>query len=117
MHYIFLSAIVNSLKFFYSSYFLGGDQQYLKCVVTLDNENTFNIDFFLQIYLKRDNNPVSLTEGTLLAVGGRYDYLLQQMADSEYVRRERCPLKYLSTATTLPSFFVPIEFYKCMCIS
>lgn len=39
----------------------------------------------MQIYLKRDNNPVSLTEGTLLAVGGRYDYLLQQMADSEYV--------------------------------
>lgn len=39
----------------------------------------------MQIYLRKDNNPVSLMEGTLLAVGGRYDYLLQQMADSEYV--------------------------------
>lgn len=39
----------------------------------------------MQIYLKKDNNSIALTEGTLLAVGGRYDYLLQQMADSEYV--------------------------------
>ncbi|XP_057781604.1 eIF-2-alpha kinase GCN2 isoform X2 [Salvia miltiorrhiza] len=44
----------------------------------------YHRNLYFQIYLKKDNNPVALTEGTLLAVGGRYDYLLQQMADSEY---------------------------------
>ncbi|KAL0382837.1 UNVERIFIED_CONTAM: eIF-2-alpha kinase GCN2 [Sesamum calycinum] len=39
--------------------------------------------FLREIYLRKDNNPVSLMEGTLLALGGRYDYLLQQMADAE----------------------------------
>lgn len=33
----------------------------------------------------KDNNPGSLTEGTLLAVGGRYDYLLRQMWGLEHV--------------------------------
>lgn len=41
--------------------------------------------FGMQIYLRKENNPVSSIEGTLLAVGGRYDYLLQKMSDSVYV--------------------------------
>lgn len=38
-----------------------------------------------QIFLMKDNNHRSLVEGTLLAVGGRYDYLLHQMWDREYI--------------------------------
>ncbi|KAI7743479.1 hypothetical protein M8C21_011242 [Ambrosia artemisiifolia] len=41
-------------------------------------------DSFFQIYLKKDHSLGSLTEGTLLAVGGRYDYLLHRMWQSEY---------------------------------
>lgn len=33
----------------------------------------------------KDNNPGSLAEGALLAVGGRYDYLLRQMWGLEHV--------------------------------
>ncbi|CAK7322614.1 unnamed protein product [Dovyalis caffra] len=36
------------------------------------------------IYLMKENNPGSLNEGALLAIGGRYDYLLHQMWDHEY---------------------------------
>ncbi|KAI3470117.1 hypothetical protein Pfo_026780 [Paulownia fortunei] len=49
---------------------------------------SYHRNLYFQIYLRKDNNPVSLMEGTLLAVGGRYDYLLQQMAESEY---KSCP--------------------------
>ncbi|KAK6255367.1 hypothetical protein SCA6_016672 [Theobroma cacao] len=38
----------------------------------------------IEIYLGKENHPGSLTEGALLAVGGRYDYLLHQMWDHEY---------------------------------
>lgn len=37
----------------------------------------------LQVYLRK--NPGSLVEGTLLAIGGRYDYLLHKMGDIELV--------------------------------
>ncbi|KAJ0603015.1 putative protein kinase PEK-GCN2 family [Helianthus annuus] len=44
----------------------------------------YHRDSFFQIYLRKDNTLGSLTEGTLLAVGGRYDYLLHHMWQSEY---------------------------------
>lgn len=44
----------------------------------------YHRDSFFQIYLRKDNTLGSLTEGTLLAVGGRYDYLLHNMWQSEY---------------------------------
>ncbi|KAI3503993.1 hypothetical protein L1887_32537 [Cichorium endivia] len=44
----------------------------------------YHKDSFFQIYLRKDNSVGSLTEGTLLAVGGRYDYLLHNMWQSEY---------------------------------
>ncbi|KAL8263633.1 hypothetical protein R6Q59_021763 [Mikania micrantha] len=44
----------------------------------------YHRDSFFQIYLRKDNSIGSLTEGTLLAVGGRYDYLLHRMWQSEY---------------------------------
>ncbi|PIN15987.1 eIF-2alpha kinase GCN2 [Handroanthus impetiginosus] len=44
----------------------------------------YHRNLYFQIYLRKDDNPVSLMEGTMLAVGGRYDYLLQQMWGSEY---------------------------------
>ncbi|KAJ0937763.1 putative protein kinase PEK-GCN2 family [Helianthus annuus] len=44
----------------------------------------YHRDSFFQIYLRKDNTLGSLTEGTLLAVGGRYDYLLHRMWQSEY---------------------------------
>ncbi|XVF29350.1 hypothetical protein REPUB_Repub15cG0113100 [Reevesia pubescens] len=44
----------------------------------------YHRDLFFQIYLGKENHPGSLTEAALLAVGGRYDYLLHQMWDHEY---------------------------------
>ncbi|KAJ6677659.1 HISTIDYL-TRNA SYNTHETASE [Salix viminalis] len=44
----------------------------------------YHRDLFFQIYLMKENNPGSVNEGALLAVGGRYDYLLHQMWDNEY---------------------------------
>ncbi|PQQ18675.1 eIF-2-alpha kinase GCN2 [Prunus yedoensis var. nudiflora] len=44
----------------------------------------YHRDLFFQVYLVKDNNPGSLTEGTLLAVGGCYDYLLRQMWGLEH---------------------------------
>lgn len=32
-----------------------------------------------QIFLRKDNNSGSLVEGTLLAVGGRYDHLIYNL--------------------------------------
>ncbi|TYJ14958.1 hypothetical protein E1A91_A10G152900v1 [Gossypium mustelinum] len=44
----------------------------------------YHRDLFFQIYLGKESHPGALTEGALLAVGGRYDYLLHQMWDHEY---------------------------------
>ncbi|XP_028757179.1 eIF-2-alpha kinase GCN2 isoform X3 [Neltuma alba] len=41
-------------------------------------------DFFFQVYITKGNNPGSLPEGTLLAVGGCYDYVLHQMWSRHY---------------------------------
>lgn len=46
--------------------------------------NQFEI-FLLQIYVRKENNASSLMEGTLLATGGRYDYLLHQLWARDYV--------------------------------
>lgn len=45
---------------------------------------SYHRNLFFQIYLRKDDHPGSLMEGTLLAVGGRYDYLLNQSGDLEY---------------------------------
>ncbi|GAV69857.1 Pkinase domain-containing protein/RWD domain-containing protein/HGTP_anticodon2 domain-containing protein/tRNA-synt_His domain-containing protein [Cephalotus follicularis] len=45
---------------------------------------SYHRDLFFQIYLTKENQPGSLFEGALLAVGGRYDYLLHQMWNQEY---------------------------------
>ncbi|XP_038885258.1 eIF-2-alpha kinase GCN2 isoform X2 [Benincasa hispida] len=39
----------------------------------------YHRDIFFQVYLTKENNPGSHPEGALLAIGGRYDYLLQKM--------------------------------------
>ncbi|KAI5664083.1 hypothetical protein M9H77_23406 [Catharanthus roseus] len=41
----------------------------------------YHRNLFFQVYLRK--NPGSLVEGTLLAIGGRYDYLLHKMGDIE----------------------------------
>ncbi|CAA0833246.1 Probable serine/threonine-protein kinase GCN2 [Striga hermonthica] len=50
----------------------------------LPPSESYHRNLYFQIYFKKENTPLSLMEGTLLAVGGRYDNLLQQMANSEY---------------------------------
>ncbi|KAE9620442.1 hypothetical protein Lal_00019286 [Lupinus albus] len=40
---------------------------------------SYHRDLFFQVYLRKENSPGSLSEGALLAVGGRYDYLLNQL--------------------------------------
>lgn len=42
-------------------------------------DESYHRDLFFQIYARKENNPASLMEGTLLAVGGRYDYLLHPL--------------------------------------
>ncbi|XP_022634097.1 eIF-2-alpha kinase GCN2 isoform X2 [Vigna radiata var. radiata] len=44
---------------------------------------SYHRDLFFQVYLRKENSPGSLSEGALLAVGGRYDYLLQQLWRSD----------------------------------
>lgn len=44
----------------------------------------YHRDIFFQVYLTKENNPGSHPEGALLAIGGRYDYLLQQMWSRSY---------------------------------
>lgn len=43
------------------------------------------LNFSWKVYLRKENSSGSLSEGVLLAVGGRYDYLLQQLWRSDYV--------------------------------
>ncbi|TKY67456.1 serine/threonine-protein kinase GCN2 [Spatholobus suberectus] len=45
---------------------------------------SYHRDLFFQVYLRKENSPGSLSEGVLLAVGGRYDYLLHQLWSSDY---------------------------------
>lgn len=54
-----------------------------------------------QIYLMKENNPGSLKEGVLLAIGGRYDQLLREMCFASVT-----PFKYLS--------FFYYYYYVCM---
>ncbi|KAL9296504.1 hypothetical protein ACSQ67_022400 [Phaseolus vulgaris] len=44
---------------------------------------SYHRDLFFQVYLRKENGPGSLSEGALLAVGGRYDYLLHQLWRSD----------------------------------
>lgn len=44
----------------------------------------YHRQLFFQIYLLKENHTGSLIEGTLLAIGGRYDYMLHQMWEHEY---------------------------------
>ncbi|XP_022150410.1 eIF-2-alpha kinase GCN2 isoform X2 [Momordica charantia] len=44
----------------------------------------YHRDIFFQVYLTKENNPGSHPEGALLAIGGRYDYLLQRMWSRAY---------------------------------
>ncbi|CAI8616723.1 unnamed protein product [Vicia faba] len=45
---------------------------------------SYHRDLFFQVYSRKENSPGSLSEGVLLAVGGRYDYLLHQLRSSDY---------------------------------
>ncbi|XP_057460394.1 eIF-2-alpha kinase GCN2 isoform X2 [Actinidia eriantha] len=45
---------------------------------------SYHRDLFFQIYLRKENNPASVMEGTVLAVGGRYDYLLNRLWARDY---------------------------------
>lgn len=54
----------------------------IKCVKIYSNQVGI---FLVQIYARKENNPASLMEGTLLAVGGRYDYLLHPLWARFYV--------------------------------
>lgn len=45
---------------------------------------SYHRDLFFQIYVRKENNASSLMEGTLLATGGRYDYLLHQLWARDY---------------------------------
>ncbi|KAK7262583.1 hypothetical protein RJT34_30157 [Clitoria ternatea] len=45
---------------------------------------SYHRDLFFQVYLRKENCPGSRSEGALLAVGGRYDYLLHQLWCYDY---------------------------------
>ncbi|XP_030527884.1 eIF-2-alpha kinase GCN2 isoform X3 [Rhodamnia argentea] len=44
----------------------------------------YHRDIFFQVHLTRENNAGSLLESALLAIGGRYDYLLHQLWEHEH---------------------------------
>ncbi|XP_006478695.2 eIF-2-alpha kinase GCN2 isoform X1 [Citrus sinensis] len=46
---------------------------------------SYHRNLFFQVFSVKEKYPATLVEGTLLAVGGRYDYLLHRMWDREYV--------------------------------
>ncbi|PON88673.1 Histidine-tRNA ligase/ATP phosphoribosyltransferase regulatory subunit [Trema orientale] len=45
---------------------------------------SYHRDLFYQVYLMKENSSGSLIDGVLLAIGGRYDYLLHQMWNEEH---------------------------------
>ncbi|ESR56275.1 hypothetical protein CICLE_v100232702mg, partial [Citrus x clementina] len=45
---------------------------------------SYHRNLFFQVFSVKEKYPATLVEGTLLAVGGRYDYLLHRMWDREY---------------------------------
>ncbi|KAK7312406.1 hypothetical protein VNO77_36234 [Canavalia gladiata] len=45
---------------------------------------SYHRDLFFQVYLRKEHSHGSLSEGALLAVGGRYDYLLHQLWSSDH---------------------------------
>ncbi|XP_010525998.1 PREDICTED: eIF-2-alpha kinase GCN2 isoform X2 [Tarenaya hassleriana] len=45
---------------------------------------SYHRNLFFQVFLTKENSSGSYNDGILLAVGGRYDYLLHQMCDREY---------------------------------
>ncbi|MED6122446.1 eukaryotic translation initiation factor 2-alpha kinase [Stylosanthes scabra] len=45
---------------------------------------SYHRDIFFQVYLRKENNPGSLSDGALLAIGGRYNYLLHQLSSRSY---------------------------------
>lgn len=47
--------------------------------------NLMKLNLSWKVYLRKENSPGSLSEGALLAVGGRYDYLFHQLWSSDYV--------------------------------
>ncbi|XP_061357537.1 eIF-2-alpha kinase GCN2 isoform X2 [Gastrolobium bilobum] len=51
---------------------------------------SYHRDLFFQVYLRKENSPGSLSEGVLLAVGGRYDFLLHQLWSQDYVGSPSC---------------------------
>uniref|UniRef100_A0A2P2LIK6 Uncharacterized protein MANES_11G120800 n=1 Tax=Rhizophora mucronata TaxID=61149 RepID=A0A2P2LIK6_RHIMU len=72
----------------------------------------YHRDLFFQIYLMKDNNPGSVSEGALLAIGGRYDYLLHHMSDHEYRTNPQCAVGTSLALETIvlhsPADFRPI---------
>lgn len=50
----------------------------------VNHANNYNF-FSAQMYLVKGNNPASFYEGTLFAIGGRYDHLVQQLWEHDYV--------------------------------
>ncbi|KAI6699187.1 hypothetical protein NL676_019306 [Syzygium grande] len=44
----------------------------------------YHRDIFFQVHFTRENNPGSLLESALLAIGGRYDYLLHRLWEHEH---------------------------------
>ncbi|MED6107898.1 eukaryotic translation initiation factor 2-alpha kinase [Stylosanthes scabra] len=44
----------------------------------------YHRELFFQVYLRKENNLGSLSDGALLAAGGRYDYLLHQLYSRNY---------------------------------
>lgn len=52
------------------------------CLIAANSRTNKN---FCQVFLTKENSPGTSNDGVLLAVGGRYDYLVQEVCDREYV--------------------------------
>lgn len=65
-----------------------------------------------QVYLMKENNSGTLTDGTLLAIGGRYDYLLHQMWGQEHVS---CGFIFYCIDTYSDSVCLISNFHRGVC--
>ncbi|XP_073003452.1 eIF-2-alpha kinase GCN2 isoform X1 [Typha latifolia] len=70
-----LSALVSYLR-------VWSFEQHVSIDVLMPPTEVYHRDLFFQIYLK-ETIPGPSSEATLLAIGGRYDYLMQQMWDQQ----------------------------------
>ncbi|KAL1189722.1 eIF-2-alpha kinase GCN2 [Cardamine amara subsp. amara] len=59
-------------------------EEHVHIDVLMPPTESYHRNLFFQVFLTKENSPGTSNDGVLLAVGGRYDYLVQEVCDREY---------------------------------